>query len=99
MIGVLFGAALIADERDLETYPTPEVIVTRIPRLQGGFRVIALGSPAETPPAGAVGYWSDGAQRVAVVTLSSLGRRLFVEYDADVIRTNIARFLYDNELD
>ena len=54
-----------------------------------------LASPADTPPPGTVGYYSDGAEHAAAVTLSAAGRRLFIEVDADdVLRTNVARYLY-----
>jgi hypothetical protein len=54
-----------------------------------------LASPADTPPAGSPGYYSDGAQHAAAVMLSAAGRRLFVEVDADdVLRTNVSRYLF-----
>ena len=57
--------------------------------------VVALASAGETPPAGAVGYWSDGARRVAVAVLSASGRRLFIEFsEDDVLRTNVAGYIY-----
>jgi hypothetical protein len=40
--------------------------------------VVALASADATPPAGQVGYWTDGTH-AAAVTLSGAGRRLFVE--------------------
>jgi hypothetical protein len=58
------------------------------------FGLVALAGPSETPPAGKVGYWSDGAQHVAVVTLSTLGRRLFIEHEGDVLHTNVAGYIY-----
>ena len=62
---------------------------------RGLLPVSPLASPADTPPPGTVGYYSDGAQHAAAVTLSDAGRRLFVEVDADdVLHTNVARYLY-----
>jgi hypothetical protein len=56
--------------------------------------IVALASPADTPPPGSVGYYSDGARHAAAVVLSAAGRRLFVEVDADdVLRTNVAMYL------
>ena len=103
VLGVLFGADIVSERLGLDTYPTPDQLlgdkrVARLPALRGE-SIVALASPADTPRGRTVGYWSDGAARVAVVAVSKLGRRLFVEYDADVVRTNIAGFLFDDELD
>jgi hypothetical protein len=63
--------------------------------LRRALPVVPLASPSDTPPAGSIGYYSDGGQHVAAVVLSDAGRRLFIELDADdVIRTNVARYLY-----
>ena len=60
--------------------------------------VVSLGTPSDTPPAGSIGYYSDGAQHVAAVVLSASGRRLFVEADVDhVIRTNVLEYLYGDQ--
>jgi hypothetical protein len=60
--------------------------------------VVALPTPADTPPAGSIGYDSDGAQHAATVVVSATGRRLFLEYDADrVIRTNVLEYLYGDD--
>lgn len=57
--------------------------------------VVALAAATDTPPAGKVGYWSDGDQRAAAVTLSSAGRRLYAELGPDdELHTNIARTLF-----
>jgi hypothetical protein len=57
--------------------------------------VVELPSPSDTPPAGSIGYYSDGAQHVAAVVLSATGRRLFLELDVDeVIRTNVLGYIY-----
>jgi hypothetical protein len=54
-----------------------------------------MASPSETPPAGSVGYYSDGGEHAAAVVVSEAGRRLFVELDAgDVLHTNVAKYLY-----
>ena len=58
------------------------------------FPITPLASPADTPPPGSVGYYSDGAQHAATVMLSAAGRRLFIEVEADdVLHTNVARYL------
>ena len=59
-----------------------------------GTAPVGLTGPAETPPAGSVGYWSDGARHAAVVTLSASGRRLFIEYEGEVLHTNVAGYIY-----
>jgi hypothetical protein len=53
-------------------YPLP----TATPGSSG---VVALESPEASPPRNQVGYWSDGAKRVALVTMSGAGRRLLIE--------------------
>ena len=60
--------------------------------------VVELPSPSDTPPAGSIGYYSDGAQHVAAVVLSASGRRLFFEADVDdVIRSNVIRYVYGDD--
>ena len=60
--------------------------------------VVELPSPSDTPPAGSIGYYSDGAQHAAAVVLSASGRRLFFEADADeVIRTNVLEYVYGDQ--
>jgi hypothetical protein len=92
LIGVLFFAGELAEKRGLEGWPTAEQLLTRWPGLAG--HLVPLADPAETPPQGKVGYWSDAAQHVAVVTLSTSGRRLFVEHEGDVLHTNVAGYIY-----
>jgi hypothetical protein len=69
-------------------YLTPEQLLARQTRPGG---LVALASPADTPPPGVVGYYSDGAEHVAAVALSTLGKRLFLEVNADAVHTNILR--------
>jgi hypothetical protein len=57
--------------------------------------LVTLASPSDTPPADAIGYYSDGAEHAAAVIVSAAGRRLFVEVDADdVLHTNVAQYLF-----
>jgi hypothetical protein len=44
----------------------------------GGGEVVALDTPDATPPTGKIGYWAHGGA-VSFVTLSSAGRRLWVQ--------------------
>ena len=102
LLGLGFAAAFIADDLDLETYPTFAQILERArePR-RGQYRLVELPTADATPPAGAVGYYSDGQQHVAMAILSASGRRLFIEYEGDgVLRTNVAGHIYgDSDLD
>ena len=47
-----------------------------------------------TPPHGKAGYWTDGV-RVVTAGVSAAGRRLFIEIERDVIRTNVLGYLAD----
>jgi hypothetical protein len=55
----------------------------------GNGAVVALAAPTDTPPAGKYGFYSDANQHIAVVVLSSAGRRLFFEVSGDTISTNV----------
>lgn len=92
LMGILFTAGHLAEKRNLPGAATAEQLLARWPQLEG--YLVPLGGPTETPPPKTVGYWSDGAQHVAVVTLSTLGRRLFIEYEGDVLHTNVAGYIY-----
>ena len=60
--------------------------------------VVELPGPSDTPPAGSIGYYSDGAQHVAAVVLWASGRRLFFEADVDhAIHTNVVEYLYGDQ--
>jgi hypothetical protein len=89
---VLTLGELIAEDRNRTGYVTPAELLGALPP---GRRppVVALAAPSDTPPAGMVGYYSDGAKHAATVGLSNQGRRLFLEVNGDVLHTNIARHL------
>jgi hypothetical protein len=55
--------------------------------------VVALAAASDSPPAGKVGYFSDGGGHMAVVTLSSAGRRLFIDLNGDVTATNVLEYI------
>jgi hypothetical protein len=61
--------------------------------------IVALPDPAAMPPTGKIGYWSDGAHHDVLAVRSETGRRLFVENDADVVRSNMLQFLFFFESD
>jgi len=58
-----------------------------------GLRLVALVSRDASPPPGAIGFYSDGADDAEVVGLSTLGRRLFIDSSAGVLSTNAAEHL------
>lgn len=61
----------------------------------GAHPLVALAAPDQTPAPGAVGYFSDGAERAAAVALSGSGRRLFVEIGPDEeLHTNLTSHLF-----
>jgi hypothetical protein len=55
--------------------------------------VVALPDPQAMPPAGHVGYWSDGAHHDVLAVASATGRRLFIESEGDVVRSNALGFV------
>jgi hypothetical protein len=59
----------------------------------GRLRVVALVSPDGSPPPGAIGFYSDGANHAEVVGISTLGRRLFIDSNVGVLSTNAAEHL------
>jgi hypothetical protein len=54
--------------------------------LQGA--VVALAAPTDNPPDLRVGAWSDGARKLTLAAIARTGRRLFLEVDGDLVRTN-----------
>jgi hypothetical protein len=95
---LLLGAGLLAEERNLNTWPTAAELLERLSDRAFEPGLVALASPTDTPPEGAIGYYSDGQQHAAAVTVSASGRRLFIEWEADVVHTNVAGYIY-GELD
>ena len=93
IFGLLTISGFEAQERNRTGYLTPAELLAEFPQLER-LPFVALAAPSDTPPAGAVGYYSDGAQHAAVVALSTLGRRLFLETHGDVLHTNIAKYVF-----
>ncbi len=56
-------------------------------------RVVALVSLDASPPPGAIGFYSDGANHAEAVGISTLGRRIFIDSNAGVLSTNAAEHL------
>jgi hypothetical protein len=95
--GVLLITQFAAEKLKISTYPTPSQLLAYVQkRSPKGARLLTpLTGAAATPPAGKVGYWSDGRQSLAIVILSRTGRRLFLEFGPDrVLSTNIAEYLF-----
>jgi hypothetical protein len=97
VLGLLTIAALIGEDRNISGAPTPAELLDAVPGFQGlpaRAPVVPLATPSDTPAAPAVGYYSDGESHVAGVIVSASGRRLFVEYQGDVLHTNVARYIF-----
>jgi hypothetical protein len=93
MLGVAVVAGIVEDREKLPGHPTYDQLVAKYPKLAR--RVVGLAAPGDTPPARKIGYYSDGAEHIALVTLSASGRRLFIEEAADdVLSTNVAEYLF-----
>lgn len=93
---LLDGVALT--RRDVR-FPTPQRMLTAMRAELDPFNLVALASPSDTPPAGTVGYWSDGGGHAVAVTLTATGRRLFVEIlPGREVRTNVLGLVLDPEL-
>lgn len=91
-------ATLAAEKLHLDGAPTTAQLLDFVAGLNGGVvpkTLVGLATPADTPPAGSIGYYGDGAERTAFVTLSTSGRRLFIETEPDdVLRTNLAQYIF-----
>jgi hypothetical protein len=97
LFSLLSFAGEEGDRRESNTFPTPAELLQATAEAGGSarWRIVALASPADTPPARAVGYFSDGALHAAAVVVSASGRRLFIEVAPDdVLQTNIAGYLF-----
>jgi hypothetical protein len=62
-------------------------------RFGGRMKVVELTTPDAAVPSGYVGYWSDGRRHAVVAKQTLLGKRFFLERDADVLSTNVGAFL------
>ena len=100
LFSLLLAAGFAAEKLHLDGAPTTAQFLDFVAGLNGGVvpkTLVGLATPADTPPAGSIGYYSDGAERTAVATLSASGRRLFIENEPDgVLRTNLAQYIFGN---
>lgn len=100
VFSIILFASLAAEEAG--GYPTYANLLDFASRQPGSAltediarELVPLVGPDDTPAAGAVGYYSDGGEHVAAVTLSRSGRRLFLEYEPGrILRTSVAGFIF-----
>ena len=92
IFGVLVIASLSADGTELGRYRTYDELIAKYPKAARS--VVELAAPVDSPPAGKIGFYSDGAAHVLVAAPSASGRRLFIEYDGDVLSTNVAGYMF-----
>jgi hypothetical protein len=64
-------------------YPAAQAVAREVPRLA------VLAAPGDSPPAGRVGLYSDGARHVTVVGLTSTSVRLLIDANAGVLTSNV----------
>jgi hypothetical protein len=89
--------AVTRDKLKLSTYPTYAQILQAYPRAKRS--LVALAAPADAPPPKLVGYYSDGQEHTALATLSTLGKRLFIENSSgDVFSSNVTAHVFDDWL-
>jgi hypothetical protein len=94
-VGLL--AAFAKDDQKLPGAPTYAQLVHEYPKLKRV--VVELATPGDSPPPRRIGYFSDGHEHTALVVLSTLGRRLFIEQSAgEVLNTNVAKYLFGDPL-
>lgn len=88
----VFTAASDAEHAGRATFEPADQFVDRY-----GFEgdMIVLATPDASPPAGAIGIFSDGVRHFAAVALTTLGRRMFYDIDGDVLTTNATTYLTD----
>ncbi len=88
---VLVEGVLELGIQDGKPRPAADVVA------QGNGFVVALDGPDASPPHGKVGYWTDGV-RAVTAGVSAAGRRLFVEVERDVFRTNVLGYIASDPL-
>jgi hypothetical protein len=93
LTALLTVSELVAEDRGREGFLTPEELMQLANPQPGEPGLVVLPSPSDTPPAGAIGYYSDGAKHAAAVTVSAAGKRLFFEVIGDAVHTNVLRYL------
>jgi hypothetical protein len=87
-----FTAASDAEDAHSETFEPADQYVHRY---GSDGDMVALATPDAVPPAGTIGIFSDGGDHFEAVALTTLGRRLFYDINADVLTTNGTPYLTD----
>jgi hypothetical protein len=99
MFRALGVMSFVVERQKLDRYPTYDELIQGLPkraRAPVARRVVALAAATDAPPAGKVGYYSDGGENVTVATVSALGRRLFIAYGPDdVFSTNVLGYIFN----
>jgi hypothetical protein len=91
LLQLLSVAGFVADQLKISGWPSYAQLVDQgIP----GRRLASLASPADTPPTGTIGYYSDRREHVAVATVSRAGKRMFIDLTADAVSTNVAGYIF-----
>jgi hypothetical protein len=93
LTALLTVSELVAEDRGREGFLTPEELMALTNEEPWVPALVVLPSPSDTPPPGAIGYYSDGAKHAAAVTVSAAGKRLFFEVIGDAVHTNVLRYL------
>jgi len=88
------GVALRVIVSDLLLLPRPE----RVKQVARWLHAVVLSSPAETPPPGRLGLYSDHRRHVYAAQTDRAGDLLFLDHDGDVVRTNLLRYMQDDAL-
>ena len=89
--------AVTMDKLKLSSYPTYAQILQAYP--QAKRVLVGLAAPGDAPPPKLVGYYSDGQEHTALATLSTLGKRLFIENSAgNVFSSNVTAHVFDDWL-
>jgi hypothetical protein len=84
MIAVLL---FVAGNGQDGAYPAASAVAADVPRL------VVLSAPADSPPPGRVGLYSDGARHVTVVGVTAAGVRLFIDADGGALTTNVPQVI------
>jgi hypothetical protein len=79
---------LVEPPKGRTNYRTTAEVLGRLDQL------VALDDPNATPPPRFVGLYSDGAQHATAVAVTSSGRRVFIDVNADVMSTNLTTVLF-----
>jgi hypothetical protein len=97
------AGAAFADERRaalgvIVSHLFLSVAPRRVKRVARWLHGVVLSAPAQEPPPGRLGVYSDGRGHIYAAQRDGAGDLLFYEQDGDVTRTNLLRYLQDDSL-